>query len=278
MIAAAFVAMTACNKSVIETAPVAEYGFINLGVTTDTEMVVTKADETTYDNYNIKLVSVSGETETSVWTEVDGVTLTDGYAEYGSVKDNADLWKVPAGNYRIYIENLTVAETYSVEEGSTQTLGQVRVADMKDVTVTAGLSTEVILECTPQNSRVSFIYTEDFDTVFDNPKVSVEESETRTVDMSVGTSHESAETAYFEAGELTWTLTAELGEEAKTYSKSFTTQVAKWSQITFTTGSTDGKISIIISVDGVIDEVIPVTATIDPIGGSVEQTEGSQNN
>lgn len=275
MIAAALVAMAACNKSIIETAPVAEYGFISLGVTADTEMVVTKAgEETTYDGYNIKLVSVSGSSETLVWKDIEGVSLTgEGYAEYSAVKDNAELWKVPAGSYKIYIENLTVTETYP-----TDSKGVVRVAAESSFVVTAGVATNVILNCTPQNSKVSFMYTEDFETVFDNPSVSVKESDSRTVAMTVGAEHSEENAAYFEAGELTWTLTASLGEDTKTYSHSFTTQVATWSQVTFTTGSTDGMINIIISVDGEIDSIIPVTATIDPIGGTVEQTEETQTN
>ena len=43
ILAAALVAMTACNKSIIETSnPADGYGFIELGITADTEMVVTK--------------------------------------------------------------------------------------------------------------------------------------------------------------------------------------------------------------------------------------------
>lgn len=46
IIAAALVAMTACNKNLIEVSSVDGFGYINLGVSADTELVVTKAENT----------------------------------------------------------------------------------------------------------------------------------------------------------------------------------------------------------------------------------------
>ena len=66
--AAALAAMTACNKSLIENVnPADSYGFIDLGITADTEMVVTKAgcvmDADALATYNVTLKQ--GETHIS---------------------------------------------------------------------------------------------------------------------------------------------------------------------------------------------------------------------
>lgn len=269
LFAAALVAMTACNKSVLTTSE-AGYGWINLGVTADTEMVVTKADEGTYDNYYVKLTKVVGDSETNVWEQGDVNEFHDtDWALYSDVKDNADLWKVPAGNYKVYVKSHLDNAAY---EGK----GEVRVAGSVSETVVAGVSKDVTVTCDPVNSKVSFAYTPDFDTVFDSPSVSVVDGE-RTVEMEglqLSESikdHETADVAYFAPKTLTWKLTASVNDSEKNYSKTFTTEKAKWSQITFTTGSTDGQMSLIISVNGEITEVIPVSVVIDPITDSVEQ-------
>lgn len=269
LFAAALVAMTACNKSVLTTSE-AGYGWINLGVTADTEMVVTKADEGTYDNYYVKLTKVVGESETNVWEQEDVNEFHDtDWALYSDVKDNADLWKVPAGNYKVYVKSHLDNAAYDGK-------GEVRVAGSVSETVVAGVSNDVTVTCYPVNSKVSFAYTQDFDTVFDSPSVSVVDGE-RTVNM-VGLQlsesikdHTTADVAYFAPKTLTWKLTATVNDSEKNYSKTFTTEKAKWSQITFTTGSTDGQMSLIISVNGEITEVIPVSVVIDPITDSVEQ-------
>lgn len=250
--AAALVAMVGCNKGIIENPTTeADFGYINLGVNTETEMVVTKGISTEADltGYNITLKK-DGEVQ---WTKE--------YAE--AVVE--DLWKVPAGNYSIYVENLDMEETYETGKGV------VRVSGETAVTVTAGIATPCTVNCTPQNSMVSFITTPDFDTVFDNPSVSVKESETRTVAMTIGATHDKSNAAYFEPGTLVWTLTAELAGETKTYYKEISAVKAKWAQVTFTTGSTDGQINVTITVDGEITETETITAVIDPIGGTVNQ-------
>lgn len=250
--AAALVAMVGCNKGIIETPTAeAEFGYINLGVNTETEMVVTKGIITEEDltGYNITLKK-DGEVQ---WTY-----------DYAEAADDA-LWKVPAGNYSVYVENLDLKEAYATDKGV------VRVSGETAVTVTAGIATSCPVTCTPQNSMVSFITTPDFETVFDNPSVSVEESETRTVDMTIGTTHEKENAAYFEPGTLVWTLTAGLAGNTKTYTKEITAVQAKWMQVTFTTGSTNGQINVTITVDGEITETETITAVIDPIGGKVDQ-------
>lgn len=257
-IAAALVAMTACNKNVIEM-PVAEgFGYIDFGLTAETEMVVlksgTKAGTPSFEGYNVTL-------------KKDGVAVDGWPKEYENIND-AD-WKVPAGTYTVYVENLNVEQTYETDKGV------VRVSGESDpITVAAGVSTPCSVECTPQNSKVSFCYSPEFDTVFDpvdeDFSVSLKESEDRTVQMTVGELHADENAAYFEVGELEWTLQVKLNGETKTYTKKVNTIMAKWTQITFTTGSTDGKIGIQITVNGEITVVDTVTATVDPFSGNVE--------
>ena len=59
VIAAAIVAMTACNKTIIET-PMADYGSISLGVAADTEMVVTKSGTLTAEAAKDYIITLSG--------------------------------------------------------------------------------------------------------------------------------------------------------------------------------------------------------------------------
>ena len=254
--AAAILAMAACNKNVIDGGVEAGYGYIDLGISSDTEMVVTKADGDGFGGYNVTL-------------KKDGKVMEGWPKEYAEAIADAELWKLEKGNYSVYVENLTVAETYETEAGV------VRVAGETAVTVVAGVSTDCTVNCTPVNTKVSFAYTTEFDTVFDTPSVTVAGCAYRSedVEMTIATSHLEDNAVYFEPAELTWTLKAYINSVEKTYSKPFTTQLGKWSQITFTTGSTDGEISLIVTVDGEITDIVEIDAVIDPITGDITQTE-----
>jgi len=247
IIAAALAAMTACNKSLIEMTPAQELGTISLGVTADTEMVVTKAGSE-FDTYNVTLK----QGETVKWTK-----------EYSAIQES-DL-KVPAGTYTIEVENVTVEEAYATENGV------IRVSGKSDVTVSAGVSSDCTVACTPQNSKVSFISDASFNEVFTAASVSVKESASRTVEMEVAQTHSDATAAYFEPATMTWTLTAttKLDSKKRTYSKEFSTTKAKWTQVAFTTGNTDGQITVTITVDGQITETITITEEVDPFTGTV---------
>ena len=246
IIAAALAAMTACNKSLIEMTPAQEFGTISLGVTADTEMVVTKAGSE-FDTYNVTLKQGSDVK----WTK-----------EYSAIED-ADL-KQPAGTYTLYVENLTEDEAAPAESK-----GQVRVAGTADVTVQAGVSTPVTVNCTAINSRVTVAntFTEG---VFTSAVATITDG-TRAFEMGWG--HDVANGAYYAADKtIGWTLEVTLSNGTKkTYSKaSATTTVAKkWTQINFTNLNTDGTITVNIVVDGTITETVVVSETIDPLDGTV---------
>ena len=251
IIAAALVAMAGCNKTIIET-PMADYGYISLGVSADTEMVATKAISTEEDLEGYTITLINTDKTQTVWSKVVG---TDEIAE-------AD-WKVPAGNYKVTATNYTDG-FYSQNDGK----GAVRVYGEGAVAVTAGTTNTCTVACVPVNSMVSFTADKSFTDVFNSYSVEVVESDDRSVEMTVGSSHTSAGAAYFEPGTLTWILTAtpKLGAES-TYSRTFNVTAAKWTQVTFSSNNADGKISVVtITVDDTIDEndADPKVEIVDP--------------
>ena len=251
ILAAALVAMTACNKSIIETSnPADGYGFIELGITADTEMVVTKTGSVmnadALASYNVTLK----QGEKVEWSK-----------EYSEIKPD-DL-KQPAGTYTLYVENLTEEEAAPAEAK-----GAVRVAGSADVIVKAGINNEVEVSCMAINSRVTVA--NDFtEGVFTKAELTITDGE-RALPMAWGHTEENG--AYYSAGKsLTWTLTVTLSNGAKkTYTdpEATTTVAKKWTQINFSNSSTNGNIVVEIVVDGTISETIEVSETIDPLGGN----------
>lgn len=245
--AAALVAMTACNKSLIEVAPVQEYGRISLGVTADTEMVVTKAtelDATAAANY---IISLNGSQKE--WTKA-----------FSAITD-ADR-TMPAGSYTMQAKNIS-DEAAVAGNGAMQL-----VSPVTDVTVAAGNNTPVTLACTVANSKITVATAAGFSDVFtlgEDPVVFT--AGERNVALTPG-AHDATttEVAWFNVGKVTWTLTATVKSTgvAKTYTGHFDAAAAKWNQLTFEAGA-DGTISLKITVDDTIEEV-PVTETINPLG------------
>lgn len=251
LFAAAAAALVSCNKNVFQGTGSEElYGSISLGVNAESEMLVTKAamDAEALASYNITLTKIG--TEGYVWD----------HREYSSIKD----WKVPAGTYSLEVENYTIDEAGAANEG----IGAVRVlgTTTKNFTVEAGKTTDVAVECTPQNSRLSFAADEAFNKVFSSATVSVTDG-SRIVDrVTPALTHAASTSAYFEHGEVSWTLTAttKLDGAEKSFNGKVTLQPAKWSQVNFTTTNTDGAINITVSVNGEITAVVPENVTIDP--------------
>ena len=215
-------------------------------------MLVTKASTSKSGEqlatYNLTLTKIATEGNTVVWD----------HREYSKITD----WKVPAGTYSLEVENLTIAEAAEANDGN----GAVRVlGTTANFTVEAGKATDVSVNCTPQNSRLSFAADAAFNSVFSSPTVSV--TEPRTVNLGTPKlTHAASTSAYFEPCEVSWTLTATtaLANTEKTFNGTVDLQTAKWRQVNFTTTNTDGAINITVSVDGEITAVVPVNVTIDP--------------
>lgn len=257
--AIALFSMTACNVQVIETPSADEYGYINLGIAAETEMVVTKADLTTEDlaNYSIEL-------------KKDGNNVEGWPKTYSSI--TADDWKVAAGTYTVVATNIDAENAYKNEDGS-NTYGKVRVSGESDVTVTAGSTTNCTISCIPINSKVSFKYTARFDNVFDITSLTITNGSraiNMTNDAKLETSLDGNNTglaaAYYEAEtSLTWNLSvSKANNTTKTYEGSLTTKADKWSIVTFSVNSENGEIGIEVLVDGEITDVIDVPAELDP--------------
>lgn len=244
--AAALAALVSCNKSVfVSSAEAEEPGFISLGISTSDVMVETKAlaANTSLARYNITLTN---KTTSETWTE-----------EYETAVDNANLWKVAPGNYTIKVENKTEKEVYPDNTSA----GEIRIAGQKDVTVTAGNTSTCTVECQPVNAKVSFCATNEFLGIFTNPSVSVTDG-TRTVSLGTVEATLGSE-AFYNPGEITWNLTATVDGKSKNYSGKLTLVAKQWSKVTFNTSSTNGVISITITVDGTMTEV-PVQTPVDP--------------
>ncbi|MBR2857515.1 MAG: DUF4493 domain-containing protein [Bacteroidales bacterium] len=241
----AIVAMVGCKKTVIDS-PSDQFGYVRLNLSTDTEMtVVTKADLTPEElgTFNVTLHNSTGPIATKEYSEI---------SESG--------WAVSAGIYNVYVENLTDAE--ATPEGDK---GTVRVGCLvEDVSVAAGVPTEVTANCTPINSRVTVAYGENFETVFDEPVVNIAGG-TRSFDMTWG--HDIANSVYYPAGtELTWTLNAKLAGVDKMYNSTnpIMTQSGKWTQVTFSASTTDGSINVTINVSDDFGEPVQVFESINP--------------
>ncbi len=250
--AAVLAAMTACNKNIIEhPASEAGFGYINLGVSADTEMVMTKgvAENADYNDFNVTLK----QGEAVKWTK-----------EYKDITE-ADL-KVAAGTYTIEVENLTSDEAHPAGEK-----GEVRVSGSAQADVKAGLPEDVTVACRPVNAKVSFNYTAKFAEVFKTSSVKVgTAARTLAVNMQLDTdSKETLDAAFFESENLTWTLnTTNANDVEKTYAKTFKPSANKWTVVTFTVGDVAGTINVTITVNNQITEEFSITEEIDPLQGT----------
>ena len=245
IIAAAIAAMTSCNKSLIEMTPTQEFGTISLGVTADTEMVVTKAVELDANAAKDYIVTLSGSQKN--WEKA-----------YSAISDEDK--KMPAGAYTMTAKNIS-DEAAVTGNGAMQL-----VSEPVAVAVEAGKNTPVELICAVANSKVTVDFEEAFTDVFTlETEPVVLDPSGRNIAMTPG-DHASAEAAWFNDGtSVNWTLTATVKSTStvKTYSGSFTAEKAKWNQLTFKAGA-NGTISLVIKVDDQITEV-PVEETIDPL-------------
>lgn len=296
--AAALVAMVSCNKTLIET-PESEFGYIDLGISADTEMeVVTKSGEPTPkvagDTYRVKLEKKGTDNDwVSCWDglSVGNGVLGNGWVTYGYLNSNAStLLTVPGGNYRITSENIDGTAIYDDDHAN----GQMYVMGTTgEFPVSSGKSVSKSIACTIQNSKVVVKKGYGFDTYFKDAeiqvlaKTSTSAGSATTFDMN-WTGEASAQTAtkYDEvylpaATSVIWKLTAVRLDNENSTTKylytnenkgldySITTVQSKCTVIELTP-STDGKGAINITISTTEDFVNDnKTATIDPITGTV---------
>ena len=255
--AAALAALVSCNKSVIVSSVEAdEPGFISLGISTSDVMVETKGLAANADltGYNITLINKT--TSEELWTKKYADALSE------------SVWKVAPGTYTIKVENKSESEVYP----NTSSAGEIRIAGQTDVTVNAGQTSICSIACSPVNAKISFNATSEFLSMFQGATVSVTGSK-RTAELGSVTTSFGTE-AFFNPMEVRWTLKASVFSVAQEYSGVVTLEAAKWSKVTFKTNSTNGIISLEISVNGEITDIIPLDVTIDPSTGGVTTTPG----
>ncbi len=261
--AAALVAMTACNKNLIEVSnPEAGYGYINLGVTADTDLVVTKSDEVDKSNYQVSLYNSEGVLQAT--------------RPYSEILENG--WKVVAGSYKFKVENILESKVYDSEVNGGK--GQLYIAGESDEAfeVHAGLTTTETVNCSVKNAKVSFKYDAKFIEVFQEYKLSVSNG-VETFDLSMlqgdteGFDNASLESAFFAPGQVDWTLAATRTDgQTKNYTNSFNAAEASWTIVTFSVGSTDSTIKVTINVnDTIVEEQI--NAELDPMDGGITITK-----
>ena len=246
----AIAAIVGCKKTVIEQGSGKEFGYVDFSLTANTEMTVTTKAPTELSGDELASFNVTlYQDGNSLWTK-----------EYSQVPEK---WYLPAGTYDIFVENLTDDE--AAPEGEK---GCVRVAAMaENVLVETGKTTPIEVNCTPVNSRVTIAYDQSFLQVFEGSQVIITDG-SRQFEMADG--HDQENGVYYPGGtELTWKLTTTLSGEssAKTYTSGVTpiiTTPGAWTQITFSTSTTDGRINISITVDEEFSDVVSEDVNINP--------------
>jgi hypothetical protein len=243
----AIAAIVSCKKTVIESPSDEDFGYLSFNLSSDVEMsVVTKAEQTP-EQLALYDVSLYKDSEL-LWTK-----------KYSELSESQ--FKIAVGTYRVYAENINESTAAPLgDKGSVRLSGTA-----ENISVSSGVNTPVNLRCFPVNSRVTMAFDDTFSQVFSNPKVTLVGG-SRSFDMEWG--HEPAKGVYYSAGtELTWELTATLSGDSSTkryVSKTpVTTQSGKWTQITFSTSSSDGSINVTITADDEMEDD-EVSIEIDP--------------
>lgn len=267
--AAALVAMVSCNKTLIET-PDSEFGYLNFGISADTEMsVLTKGNE----DYSSYLVTITNSSN-AVVTGYDKVA-------YSSISGKAI--KLPAGTYTIFVQNFEENNLYS----DNRTNGAVRVEGSNSVELVAGGNQTVNVACSPVNTMVTVNYEDTFSAVFAEPSIVITNG-TKPFTMTMG--HDKTNAVYYNTtndnvdvqigkesmtlsvAQLTWELTATVGNKRQKYTGNFNAPAAYWTMMDFAAGDS-GLITITITANDSITTSYTVSAEVDPTTGAVVEQE-----
>lgn len=276
--AAALVAMTACNKTLIES-PIAdsEYGYISLGITADTEMVETKVGNyenvANASNYNVMLVKVTEDSEGKK-TESNYWSATRKFSDLSSPI------QVPAGTYYFTAENQTINEAAPTgARGSMRLFGK-----SANVILAPGGDETATVYCDIANAMVTVAYEDDFDDIFISPAVKITDTKAKPRALSMEwaaepSSHDDKKGVYYtadgnatvnnqsvNAANLKWILTANVNGVDKTFEGSFDAIQAYWNKITFKAGQ-NGKLSVVIKADTELFSGDVKEVEVDPLAG-----------
>lgn len=171
--ALALVAIAGCNKTLIEMPVVddAGYGYLTLGITSNPDMVITKADEEVTNSYFFTLL-YSG-TQNGSYTTVSGYDGVQIGTDDGKIKDaDANIEgtqiKLEAGWYKIKAMSAKSEAYTDNEKGEKYLFGE-----SEPVQLTAGGAADLNVGCYVQNTAVSVKATDKFTSTFINEKVTV---------------------------------------------------------------------------------------------------------
>lgn len=252
LFAVSLVAMCSCNKSVIETpVPDSEYGYIEFGISADTEMVETKTATPVSKENSTYLLSLVGTGSNVPFTGKMFKDLTD------------DDLKVMADTYVFSAQNIT-EEAAEVGYGALRLYGEHR-----DLVVTAGGTTPANIACTPANALVTVALDQAFGDTFKEAEVYLKDG-SRSLKIETFGHADDGNTkvtkSYFniDNGTLYWEVKAKVNDETdfKYFRKSFAVAKATHHKITLAAG-TNGTITVSITADETITSV-EESVTVDP--------------
>lgn len=280
--ALSIVAMTSCNKSLIEAPALeSEYGYINLGISSNSDLVVTKGDGIDTSTYLVTLWRSNEENGT--------YTALTGYPKmFKQISDDDNSvtgtqLKVESGWYKISVENNSSTTIYEASSKGEKHLS----AESSPVQVTAGGTAPLSAECHVINTAVSVKPTAHFTNTFINEKVTVtvgdrtwtyvnvtdDQNTTPATESSI--TFETNDQVFFPANternssyyaDLSIVISASTASTPnKTYTLTRSSQRAHWSQITLDAGQ-NGSITITITaVDDMSKTPVTETITLDPL-------------
>lgn len=251
-IAAACLALTACNEKFIASPVNDGFGYLDINLSTNDDIVVsTKAvlDAEKANSYNITIINSES---TTVRSKTLGTFTPSDYI-------------LPAGTYTVSAESIS---TTKAEEGN----GEPRLyGSNSSVTIIKDDTTPVTIACAVANACVS-AKTVGFNTWFKaGYTIKVKRGtreKTLTEDSSVEGNWDENKRVFYnivEENTLTWTINAtNTANEEKVYTGTINLEAGKWYQLTFTASSANGTISG-IEIDATTTITgVPGGDTIDP--------------
>lgn len=235
-LALASLMLLSCSKDSIWNAQ--EQGQLSVNVEQGASIFVeTKAAST--DNFNLKIVKNGGDVKYN-----------------GTVSAFPSPMTLPTGTYTVYAENITAAEALTDR-------GAQRLADTQEnVTVNANKTTNITLNCVMVNSQVSFAFDETFTSAFDMANTQITESSPRSIVWSKDATLDT-EIAYFEPGDLNYTIKTKRDGADKTYTGTIALQAKTWHKLTVKASVENGQLGITVTADDTVAEV-PGDITVDP--------------
>lgn len=279
--ALALVVMAGCNKTLIEMPVVddAGYGYINFDISADSDMVVTKTDETNTDTYQVTL-----------WQSEDNSSFAKVWDKQFSVIKNTQVEAESGKYYKVTVENEVPNSIYNHEgsaiAGKKHFYGE---SDAQQLVAGGNINLQVV--CNVKNTAVSVKPTANFTNTFINEvvTVSVDERSWKFIEVKndnaepvaeTNVSFEGAEMVYFPAetqktdsesqtyycANLTITISASTAStQSKTYTITRESKRACWTQITLDAGQ-NGAIQVTITAtDDMNGTPVSETVTLDPL-------------